>query len=69
MYLASPLDISPDVFPVIGWIDDGVIASLLIAEVGQLVTEQLKRKQQSAAVAEIETDDARAVTVETVTVG
>ncbi len=48
LYLVSPLDISPDVFPVLGWIDDGVVVSLLIAEVSSLMSEQLKRKRQSA---------------------
>jgi len=45
LYLVSPIDISPDVFPIIGWIDDGLIASLLITEVSQLMTEQLKRRR------------------------
>jgi len=44
LYLLSPLDISPDVFPVIGWIDDGVIATLLITEVSQLLLDGLKSK-------------------------
>ena len=46
LYLISPLDISPDVFPVLGWIDDGLVASLLVTEVGSLMMEQLKRKRQ-----------------------
>lgn len=44
-YLVSPLDISPDVFPIIGWIDDGIIVSLLITEVSQIMSEELKRKR------------------------
>ena len=47
LYLVSPLDISPDVFPILGWIDDGVVVSLLMTEVGSLMSEQLKRKRQS----------------------
>lgn len=42
LYLLSPLDISPDLFPVIGWIDDGVIATLLVAEVSSLLLDKLK---------------------------
>lgn len=42
VYLLSPLDISPDFIPVIGWIDDGVIATILVAEVSQLVLDRLK---------------------------
>ncbi|MEO1591720.1 MAG: YkvA family protein [Cyanobacteria bacterium J06632_22] len=46
LYLVSPLDISPDVFPVIGWIDDGLIATLLVTEVSQIVTDQLKTRRE-----------------------
>ncbi|MGC1310213.1 MAG: YkvA family protein [Phormidesmis sp.] len=63
-YLVSPLDISPDMFPIIGWIDDGVVVSLLIAEVSQLMTEQLKRKRQTPTNAE--TDAEQTITVEAV---
>ena len=37
VYLFSPIDISPDVFPIVGWIDDGILITLLIAEVSQLL--------------------------------
>ncbi|WP_310488395.1 YkvA family protein [Chamaesiphon sp. VAR_69_metabat_338] len=42
LYLVSPIDISPDIFPVIGWLDDGIIISLLIAEVSQIAKEKLQ---------------------------
>ncbi len=42
LYLVSPLDISPDIFPVIGWLDDGVIAGLLVAELSQIMMQRLK---------------------------
>jgi uncharacterized membrane protein YkvA (DUF1232 family) len=51
LYLISPLDISPDFLPVIGWIDDGLIATLLVAEVSQLLTERLKAKPAPAPTA------------------
>jgi uncharacterized membrane protein YkvA (DUF1232 family) len=44
VYLVSPLDISPDIFPVVGWIDDGIVISLLIAEVSQIVKAKLEEK-------------------------
>ncbi len=79
LYLVSPLDISPDVFPILGWIDDGVVVSLLMTEVGSLMSEQLKRKRQSDNASNAafettayETDSAReeapAITVEAVSV-
>jgi uncharacterized membrane protein YkvA (DUF1232 family) len=42
VYIVSPIDISPDVFPIVGWIDDGIVISLLIAEVSQIVKEKLQ---------------------------
>lgn len=57
VYLLSPLDISPDVFPVVGWIDDGVLVTLVAAEMGQLVLERrqkVKENQQSQKLASVE---------------
>jgi uncharacterized membrane protein YkvA (DUF1232 family) len=48
-YLFSPFDISPDFFPIIGWIDDGVILTLLVSEVSQLLAQRLKSQNQEAA--------------------
>jgi uncharacterized membrane protein YkvA (DUF1232 family) len=46
-YLVSPLDIIPDTIPIIGWIDDGVIASIVIGEVSQIVLEQMKNRKKN----------------------
>jgi uncharacterized membrane protein YkvA (DUF1232 family) len=48
-YLVSPVDIASDLIPVLGWIDDGIVVSLLVSEVSQLMGEQLKRKRQQNA--------------------
>jgi uncharacterized membrane protein YkvA (DUF1232 family) len=42
LYLITPLDFIPDLIPVIGWIDDGVIATLLVAELSQILLTKLK---------------------------
>ncbi len=74
LYLVSPLDISPDAFPIIGWIDDGIIVSLLISEVSQLVTEELKKKQLFSNTVKtdvetvVDTDNVKTITVDAVTV-
>lgn len=47
LYLLSPIDIAPDFLPIIGWIDDGIIASLLVAELSQILLERLKTGQNS----------------------
>ena len=49
LYIVSPIDISPDVFPIVGWIDDGIVISLLIAEVSQIVKEKLQEHNVRAA--------------------
>jgi len=43
LYLVSPIDIAPDIIPVIGWIDDGIVATLLVTEVSQLLMGWLNR--------------------------
>lgn len=51
LYLLSPLDISPDFLPIVGWIDDGVIATLLVAEVSSLLLDKLKAGKPDAGTA------------------
>jgi uncharacterized membrane protein YkvA (DUF1232 family) len=46
VYLLSPVDLITDFIPVVGWIDDGVIAAVLVAEVSQLFQDQLKARRQ-----------------------
>lgn len=43
LYLLSPFDISPDVFPIVGWLDDGVLATLLVTELSALAMDYLKK--------------------------
>ncbi len=50
VYLISPLDISPDVIPVLGWLDDGVIVTLLATEVSQFLIEQRKARKEKTTV-------------------
>lgn len=54
LYLVSPVDLITDVIPVIGWIDDGMIATLLITEVSQLLLEQRKKRQEDGDVEDSE---------------
>ncbi len=49
LYLLSPIDISPDVFPIIGWIDDGIIATLLVSEVSSLLLDRLNAAKAKTA--------------------
>ncbi|GAA6619967.1 hypothetical protein NUACC26_057830 [Scytonema sp. NUACC26] len=45
-YLVSPLDILPDIIPIFGWIDDGLIASFVVAEASQILVEEIKKRKQ-----------------------
>lgn len=47
LYLVSPIDIAPDFIPIIGWIDDAAIATLLAAELSQVFLEFMSRRTSS----------------------
>jgi uncharacterized membrane protein YkvA (DUF1232 family) len=49
VYLLSPFDIAPDFLPIVGWIDDGLIATIVITEVSQLMSDRLKAQKNKAA--------------------
>jgi uncharacterized membrane protein YkvA (DUF1232 family) len=59
-YLISPLDIIPDAIPILGWIDDGIIVSFVLAEVSQILMEQMKNRNKNNYT---EVDTAQANTV------
>ncbi len=47
VYLVSPIDLAPDIFPIAGQIDDFILFSLLITEVSQIAIDKYRsRKQQ-----------------------
>lgn len=42
IYLISPIDLLPDIVPIVGQIDDVVILTLLVTEVSQFLMERVK---------------------------
>ncbi len=54
LYLVGPIDISPDVFPIIGWLDDGLVATLLVTEVSQVLRENFKNQNKGYKVVKSE---------------
>ncbi len=48
LYLISPIDLATDMIPVVGWLDDGIIATVLVTEASQLFLEQLKNRRTQA---------------------
>lgn len=54
-YLLSPVDIAPDLFPIVGWIDDGVLAALVATGLTEILLERrrnLKAQKAASATAE-----------------
>ncbi|MFB2879537.1 YkvA family protein [Floridanema aerugineum] len=61
LYLVGPVDISPDVFPIVGWIDDTVVATLLVTEVSQMLLEARKNNKEKQSNSAPNTVDVEAV--------
>ncbi|WP_204104416.1 MULTISPECIES: YkvA family protein [Spirulina sp. CCY15215] len=70
VYLLSPLDIAPDFIPIVGWIDDGIIMSLLVSEVSQMLIEFANKgkKETETETSDRPTEAANVVNVDAVTV-
>lgn len=45
LYLISPFDLLPDIFPILGQIDDGIVLTLFLTEVSGLVIESFKARR------------------------
>ncbi len=71
-YLISPIDISPDLFPLIGQIDDVALLTLLISEVSALLfadrQDGAAEPRDPAAAAAVERDKQEAIDVKAVPV-
>lgn len=55
LYVLSPIDIIPDVFPIIGQIDDAVVITLLATEIASLLKDRnasMKQKRDDKAAAD-----------------
>ncbi|ERN41137.1 hypothetical protein KR51_00024010 [Rubidibacter lacunae KORDI 51-2] len=45
VYLLSPLDIAPDVFPIVGQIDDFAVLAIFVSEVSGLLFDAMKSRK------------------------
>ncbi|NJL01892.1 MAG: DUF1232 domain-containing protein [Spirulinaceae cyanobacterium SM2_1_0] len=45
VYLVSPLDLSPDILPIAGQIDDIAVLTLLLAEVSQIALDYFRQRR------------------------
>jgi uncharacterized membrane protein YkvA (DUF1232 family) len=48
LYLFSPVDLSTDLIPIVGWIDDGIILTVLTSELAQWAIDARKQRQTLA---------------------
>ncbi|MGB3294411.1 MAG: YkvA family protein [Phormidesmis sp.] len=65
LYLVSPIDLLPDIIPGLGLLDDGVLATLLVAELSSLAMGYLKgRRGVDGEDSVVETEDASVIDVE-----
>lgn len=44
-YLLDPFDALPDFLPIVGMIDDGLIVTVLVSEVSQVMSDRLKAQK------------------------
>ena len=66
-YLFSPIDIAPDFIPVVGLLDDGVILTLLVSEISQMLAARLKSRNDET-VTETSVDEPSTINSDTVDV-
>ncbi|XLQ11712.1 MAG: DUF1232 domain-containing protein [cyanobacterium endosymbiont of Epithemia adnata isolate EadnSB Bon19] len=50
IYLLSPIDISPDLIPIVGWIDDGLLIFLLVSELSSLFWRSSQKRHNDQTV-------------------
>ncbi len=63
-YLISPIDISPDLVPLLGQIDDAALIMLLLSEVYQLSMEWAKSRQTKADMPDSSPEEAQSFATE-----
>ncbi len=56
-YLFSPLDLSPDIIPIAGQVDDVILVSLLVAELSQIVMDFFQARQNDLNVEATQTEE------------
>lgn len=68
LYLVTPFNLATDLVPIIGWIDDGVILTLLLTEVSAILMEKVKAKRDGSPDGVAEDVTEKTVTVDSVQV-
>ena len=63
-YLISPIDIAPDLFPIVGQVDDLMLLTLLLSELSQIVFDYFKLRQNKTPGVAAQDNNAPTVDVE-----
>lgn len=64
-YLISPIDISPDIFPIVGQLDDLMLVTLLVSELSQMAIDYFQSRQAKTNVkSQAKTNDNQGKTVD-----
>ena len=50
VYFISPVDVIPDIFPIVGQVDDVFVLTLLVSEFSQLLIEGFKSRKGASEV-------------------
>jgi len=48
LYLLSPIDFAPDVFPFLGWMDDGILIAILAGELASFFNREPQQKSKAS---------------------
>ena len=67
IYLISPIDIAPDFIPILGQIDDVMLAGLLFTELSQMLMTKLQARQENKK-ATVESPNSETVDVDAETI-
>ena len=67
-YFISPIDISPDIFPIVGQFDDVVILGLFFSEMAKIVVEFFQQPQIPVSTVTDEDQNMKTVDVDAVSI-
>jgi uncharacterized membrane protein YkvA (DUF1232 family) len=68
LYILNPADFSPDFLPVLGWVDDGMIATLFVTEMSQVLLTEIKNQKAKRMAATANQESSKVVDVEAISI-
>jgi len=49
IYLLDPFDLLPDAIPIVGWLDDGLLATIVVTEVSKAMSDRFKAQKDKVS--------------------